>query len=85
MMRFLLIAFICSISLPVTAQFFSCNDTDCGTLDPSWSLVGSSSRVCEGESFLLTAEESTPQNNIDSYRWIIYDGNFNALLDTTFF
>ncbi len=67
------------------AQFISCTDSSCSTLDPSWRLVGNSESVVrEGESYSLSPSESTPADNIAEYRWIIYGSGFTILLDTTF-
>lgn len=63
-------------------QNTNCNDTSCGTLEPDWIIEGGLSKVCEGETFSLSGETSTPQANINEYQWIIEDVNGIELIDT---
>ncbi|MEL6866178.1 MAG: PKD domain-containing protein, partial [Bacteroidota bacterium] len=80
-----LLAILLALPFLLEAQFFSCNDIECGTLEPNWEMAdGGDAVVCEGIPFFLTAESSSPASDIDSYRWIVYDMTFNTLLDTTF-
>jgi len=76
----LTVLFSLCISNNTHAQFISCNQDDCGTANPDWRLDGQSV-VCEGETFLLFPDQSSPLDLIEEYRWIIYDDNFNILVE----
>lgn len=85
-LKSILISTLFSITImPLKAQFFSCNDDDCGLLEPAWNIVGSdNSVVCEGAVFQLTGQASLPLDNIDDFHWIVYDSSFNILEEETY-